>query len=231
MSAVTQARLQAALATMAAHGAPVQPAMASAQFTAGLDTAAIADSLARLPRPKTKTKGRTQSGEGPTGTDQGWGLLGLFDDFLDALESLSKLGDGKPAESTAKACEEQQAHEQTVDHSQNSCVAGLECIDAANEACVSGVEKLARTFAAFVKAAAAVTGPFSPLTVITAAGATAAATVSTMINARNAAISLACDQIIADATPPAQRGNCDIPVCTDPTPSTGAEPQKVDDDC
>ena len=226
MSMMSQSRLDAALAGMAAHGAPVGPAVTAAAFTKGFDLDAIrgARSLSEL---ATQSPGRRGQPMIPVGKPLSsiWealstagGVLSLFD----------QLAGGSPNGSTTDAFNDQCEHEREVERARCAEASALDALERVNDACIVTVVAIAEKMQGAAKAALSVLG-VSAGPLISAMGLAAVTSVTGLLSMRNSAMSGLLSKLLVDMAPPADPGCSDDPVCKNPRPECGEEPNKPDE--
>ena len=211
---------------MAAHGAPVGPAVTAAAFTNGFDLDAIrgARSLSEF---ATQSPGRRGKPMIPVGKPLSsiWealstagGVLSLFD----------QLAGGSPNGSTTDAFNDQCEHEREVERARCAEVSALDALERVNDACIVAVVAIAEKMQGAAKAALSVLG-VSAGPLISAMGLAAVTSVTGMLSMRNSAMSGLLSKLLVDMAPPADPGCSDDPVCKNPRLECGEEPNKPDE--
>lgn len=210
MSSVAQARIEAAIGSLAPTGVSTVTAQQAAAFTRGMNLPAVQTSLSRV--------GGGKLGAIANGINLAAGMLSL-------AQGLINVGSGMVSRSLNRAKDAQSDHEKRVELGCRNATAGLATIDQAQNHAATVVEGIAAGVKGLALAAAV---PGNPLAVFLRAAAQAAVVaIEGILRLRN----LLCRKIMAmiakALAPSAVRGQCDRPVTTDPKPSIGKAPDCV----
>ncbi len=240
MSMQGQARLTAAVGTLASLGAPVEATVPAVRKSDGLDTSSIRQGMgisqARFPISgglarggSLASRGGVASGGGLSGrgslTGTGMGAFGsgskfsLVSDIINIIGAASSIASflqgiagGIPQEAINQGGREQQQHETEVDHSKQCASKALDVIDQAHDQCAAASESVVDKVLSFLKLALATGGNSAIAGLVDVVLRSAAKFVHTLVSGRNMAVTGCMKTLCRDMEKPALPGNSDKPI-------------------
>lgn len=209
-----QARLNAAVGTLASVGAPVGSALPAVRMSDGLDTNAIRQGLgieqARFPGARIPTGSKIRGMPGSSIASDALNVIGSISSIASFLQGI---GNNAPQESIDRGNREQQHHEAEVTNSKQCASAALEVIDKAHEQCAGAAESVVDKVLKFLKISlVAGDHPALAAAVETVMGA-AAKFIETLVMGRNMTVTGCLQNLCHDMEKPATSENSGKAIC------------------
>ena len=224
MSMQGQARLTAAVGSLASVGAPVGSALPAVRMSDGLDTNAIRQGLGIE---QTRFPGAHLTGgakmRGMPGSPSASDALNLIGSVSSIASFLQGIGNDAPQESLDKGSREQQQHEEEVAKSKQCANEALNVIDQAHEHCAVAAESVVDKVLDFLKVSLLAGGhPVLAIAVKTVLGA-AAKFVETLVMGRNMTVTGCLQNLCQDMEKPAAPNNSGKAICQGEQPPTESQ--------